>query len=159
MWRDRYGDAMATRRSVVEAAAAERKSADATIAELRAQVHELTGSIADNFDRSGPGAAGSLIENEIIRRAERKTELAHRLNDRIMSALWRIGNLHRDDDAAGHRCSCGRTTAQCAEWKAVEPQRRALSDWEKRNLVLLREGKRHGLPDDHPDVVRISRPR
>lgn len=159
MWRDRYVEQIAAHRGVVDATAAERTSADATIAELRAQVRDLTGSIADGFDRSGLGTAKSLIENEIVRRAERKAELAHRVNDRIMAVLWLIGTLHRDDDAAGRRCSCGKSTAQCAEWNAVEPQRRAISDWEKLNLVLLSEGKRHGLPDDHPDVVRISRPR
>jgi hypothetical protein len=154
MWFERHSEAIAAHRSFVAAATAEKTSADAANAELRAQLNDLTKSIADEFDRSPLGGARGLVENEVTRRAERRTELAHRLNDRIMAALWRVDTLHRDDEANNLRCTCGKPTAECAEWKAIEPQRRALYDWENRNLALLKEGKRHGLPDDHPEVVK-----
>jgi hypothetical protein len=41
----------------------------------------------------------------------------------------------------------------CPEWKAIEPQRRLVREWEARNLALLAQGTRHALPDDHPAVL------
>jgi hypothetical protein len=68
-----------------------------------------------------------------------------------MSVIWRLDVLHRDGNTA-ERCSCGRPTAECAEWKAIEPQRRLLGEWEAKNVALLGQGARHALPDDHPAV-------
>jgi len=31
--------------------------------------------------------------------------------------------------------------------------RTAMNDWEKKNVQLLRGGKRNGLPADHPAVI------
>ncbi|HEY8914202.1 hypothetical protein [Lacisediminihabitans sp.] len=152
MWAERYGEAVEEHRLFVAEATAERLADDAVIAQLRARVGELTRSIADSFEGSDLGGAHSLVETEVIRRAERKTELAQRLNDRIMAALWRVERLHRDADAGGNSCTCGRPTATCAEWRAVEPQRRTLRDWEARNVALLKGGNRHALPEEHPEA-------
>ncbi|WP_394771300.1 hypothetical protein [Lacisediminihabitans sp.] len=156
MWSELYGEAVEEHGRFVAEATAARRAADAEIAELRARVAELSGSIADSFEGSDLGGARGLVETEVIRRAERKIELSQRLNDRIMAALWRIECLHRDADTTGTSCTCGKSTAVCAEWKAVEPQRRALRDWEARNLALLRGGDRHALPEEHPDARRAG---
>jgi hypothetical protein len=153
-WRERYGEAIEAHRLFVASATAERMAADDTILQLRSRVEDLTKSIADAFDDTTLGGARGLVENEVTRRAERNTELAHRLNDRILGALWRVERLHRDSDRNPLQCTCGKRTQDCAEWKAVDPQRQALRDWERRNLALLREGKRHALPEEHPDVQK-----
>ncbi|TXN31894.1 hypothetical protein [Lacisediminihabitans profunda] len=159
MWSELYGEAMEQHAGYVAETTSELRTAEATIAELRARVAELTRSVADSFEGSDLGGARNLVETEVIRRSERKTELAQRQNDRIMAALWRVERLHRDADSGGNSCTCGKTTATCAEWKAVEPQRRTLRDWEARNLALLRGGERHALPEEHPEVRSIAPPR
>jgi hypothetical protein len=153
MWADLYGGAIEEQRVFVAQANVERLADGATIADLRARVAELAGSIADSFEGPGLGGARGLVETEVTRRAERRTELAKRHNDRIMAVLWRLERLHRDADAGGNSCSCGRPTAACAEWKAIEPQRRSVRDWEARNVALLKGGQRHGLPGDHPEAT------
>ncbi len=156
-WRERYGEAIQTHRRLVTSTAAERTVADETIAELRTRVDDLTKSIADDFGNPTLGGARGLVENEVTRRAERNTELARRLNDRIMAALSRVERLHRDSDGNALLCTCGKSTMACAEWNAVEPQRQALREWERRNLALLGDGKRHALPDEHPGVLKATR--
>jgi hypothetical protein len=157
-WRERYGEAIETHRRFVRSATVERKAADETIAELRARVEDLKRTIADAFGETPLGGARGLVENEVTRRAERNTELANRLNDRIMGALWRIERLHRDSDRDPLLCTCGTSIRACPEWNAVEPQRRVLRDWEKRNLALLSDGRRHALPDEHPEIPRPGGP-
>lgn len=159
MWSERYGEAIEAHRLFVAEATAERLSAARALAQLRARVVELTASVADAFEGADLGDARGLVETEVTRRAERRTELAQRLTDRVMAALWRVERLHRDADAAGNSCTCGRPTATCAEWKAVEPQRSTLRDWENRNLGMLKGGDRHALPPEHPDVQAASKSR
>jgi hypothetical protein len=132
------------------------------IAELTREVAGLRDVIAGRFeaaqldeaqfDEAQRGSIRSLLQNEIQRRAERNTELANRRSDRLMAVIWRLDVLHRDDNTA-ERCVCGRPTAACLEWKAIEPERRLLREWEAKNLALLGQARRHALPDDHPAVL------
>lgn len=126
---------------------------EATIAALTAQVDELTGVVAGTFERTQTGAVRGLIESEVVKRAERNTELANRRSDWLMAAIWRVDALHREDDTRPQHCVCGKSIMKCAEWKAIEPVRQKMRDWETKNVRLRREGKRHGLPDDHPEAA------
>lgn len=122
------------------------------IALLKSQVSELSGAIADDFATVPASGARSVLENEVIRRAERNTELAHRRNDRAMAAIWLVASLHRDDTAKPVWCICGRPTSRCPEGLAIDSERQDLAAWEARNLELLRTGQRHGLPANHPAI-------
>ena len=126
---------------------------EALIADLQAQLTELTDSIASEFTRAPTGAIRSALDNELVTRAERTTALAYRRLDRTMTALWRVNRLHHDDEKKAGFCSCGTKTANCAEGLAIDGERQELAGWERRNLQLLHDGQRHGLPADHPAVV------
>jgi len=147
MWSARFGALAQQQRDLTESTDAERMSAQATETELRARVAELTTAIADDFAGTDLGGSRALLENELVARAERRTELAIRLNDRLMVALWRMDRIHHD--GAPLHCSCGKKVVACDEWSAIEPQRQAIRDWEKRNLALRAEGKRDALPPEY----------
>ncbi|MBK4346943.1 hypothetical protein [Lacisediminihabitans changchengi] len=146
MWSARYSELAQRYRDLAETTDAERMSAAATETELRARVAELTTAIANDFAATDLGGSRALVENEVVTRAERRAELANRLNDRIMAVLWQLDRLHHSTDKA--TCSCGKRLVDCGESMAIEPQRQAIRDWERRNLALRASGKRDALPDD-----------
>lgn len=152
MWSELLDDEQETHREYVAGADATADADSATIVQLRAQVEELTALATGAFDAAGGGGGRELLETAVVTRAERNTALANRRTDRVMSALWSLDRLHHDDPARPTHCVCGKTLASCAEGKILEPERRALRDWEQRNLALAVEGKRHALPKDHPSL-------
>jgi hypothetical protein len=162
MWAERYADLSEEHRRTVDEAGAAAAASVRDIAKLTREVAGLRDVIAGRFeaaqldeaqfDEAQRGSIRSLLQNEIQRRAERNTELANRRSDRLMAVIWRLDVLHRDDNTA-ERCVCGRPTAACLEWKAIEPERRLLREWEAKNLALLGQARRHALPDDHPAVL------
>jgi len=123
---------------------------DIHLTALRDQVTELSAIVAGQFAAGIDGVRG-LLQNDLVKRAERNTELARRQIDWAMGGLWRIAALHHD--AAAAKCSCGRTAGSCAESAAIDSLRKALGDWEKKNVALLQGGRRHGLPVEHPAVL------
>ncbi|TFD28630.1 MULTISPECIES: hypothetical protein [Cryobacterium] len=123
---------------------------DVDLTALRDQVAELSAVVAGQFTAGIDGVRG-LLQNDLVKRAERNTDLARRQIDWAMAGIWRIETLHHD--SATQKCSCGRTAGSCAESAAIDPLRQALRDWEKKNVALLRNGRRHGLPADHPAVL------
>ncbi|WP_104132939.1 hypothetical protein [Cryobacterium sp. M91] len=125
---------------------------DIDLTALRAQVTELSAVVEGQF-ADGIDGVRALLQNDLVKRAERNTELARRQIDWAMGGLWRIAGLHHDDPAQPAKCSCGRTAGSCAESSAIDALRQALDDWEKKNVLLLQGGRRHGLPADHPAVL------
>ncbi|TFD08042.1 hypothetical protein E3T35_18800 [Cryobacterium sp. TMT1-2-2] len=123
---------------------------DKDLTALRDQVAELSAIVAGQFT-AGIEGVRSLLQNDLVKRAERNTELARRQIDWAMAGIWRIEALHHD--AAAQKCSCGRMAGSCDESAAIDPLRQALLDWEKKNVALLQGGRRHGLPADHPAVL------
>lgn len=153
MWVQILVDEREANRNAVEKLTDALAANDTELSDLRAQVADLTSIVAGEFDRAPSGAVRSLLENDIVKRAEKKSALEQRRNDRAMAAIWRVNRLHRDDERDALTCVCGASVARCEVWKAIEPVRQLLRDWEAKNVGLLRAGQRHALPDDHPDVV------
>ncbi|MCU1407439.1 MAG: hypothetical protein JWQ43_3742 [Glaciihabitans sp.] len=126
---------------------------EALIADLTTQLNELTDSVASDFSRAPTGKIRDSLTTELVTRAERTTALAYRRLDRTMTALWRVNALHHDDPNKAGFCSCGKKTAACAEGLAIDGERQELASWERKNIQLLQNGERHGLPADHPAVT------
>jgi hypothetical protein len=148
MWSELFDDEQETHREYVAGAEATADGDAASIARLTVQVEELSSIVAGNFDTTDSGGVRELIENTVVRRAERNTELAHRQVDRLMAALWQIDRLHHDDPRRASHCACGKSAAACREYAVVEPDRQRLREWEQRNIALREAGKRHALPAD-----------
>ncbi|TFB75231.1 hypothetical protein E3O06_05200 [Cryobacterium glaciale] len=129
---------------------------DTDLTALRDQVAKLSALVAGQFSAGIEGVRG-LLQNDLVKRAERNTELARRQIDWAMAGIWRTEALHHDsapqNNSAAQKCSCGRTAGSCAESAAIDPLRQALRDWEKKNVALLQSGRRHGLPGEHPAVL------
>ena len=156
LWAEMYREEQDAHRTDIAAAEASTTINDETIATLTARVDQLTQVIASEYSAAPTGDARDLLETAVVKRAERNTELAARRTDRTMVVLWRLAQLHHDDPARAGYCTCGKPVAKCAESHALDPERQALSDWERKAVALLREGNRHGLPDEHPAVVAAS---
>ena len=153
LWAEMYREEREAHHADIAAAEASTTTSDNTIATLTARVDQLTQVIASEYSAAPTGDARDLLETAVVKRAERNTELAARRTDRTMVVLWRLAQLHHDDPARAGYCTCGTPVAKCAESHALDPERHALSDWERKAVALLREGHRHGLPDEHPEVV------
>lgn len=125
---------------------------DEDLTVLRGQVAELTAVVAGQFT-AGIDGVRNLLHSDLVKRAERNTELAKRQIDWAMAGLWRLERCHHDAAASPATCSCGRAAGSCAESRALDPSRQALADWEKKNVALLQAGRRHGLPSEHPAVL------
>lgn len=126
---------------------------DTEIAALTEQVAQLGKVVTGNFDHTAVGGVRELLENDLVKRAERKAQLAGKQVDWAMAVIWRLHLLHQGDPAHPQHCVCGESSARCAELAALEPLRQALEDWESKNLRLARSGQRHGLPADHPELA------
>ena len=150
MWVEIYTDETDAHAADIERADDAARATASEIAALQQQVSELTGAIAGEFTATPVGAVRTLLETDLVKRAERNAQLAARRTDRVMVALWRLAQLHHDNAARPQQCSCGKSIVACAEYAAVEPERRTLTEWEDRNLALLRAGSRHALPAEHP---------
>lgn len=153
LWAELFSDEQAMHRAYVATTKATIAELNATIVELTETVSELAALVAGQFDATPSAGVRGLLENDLVKRAERRTELASRQIDWAMAVIWRIGVLHHDDETTPRHCSCGRLLAGCAEGLAIDPVRTAMNDWEKKNALLLRDGKRNGLPADHPAVI------
>ncbi|SFR82887.1 hypothetical protein SAMN05428970_2692 [Agromyces sp. CF514] len=139
-------------RAAASAAADAKTDAAATIARLTAEGEQLRAGALDGSSAAG-AAVRDELQGDLVRRAERATELTNRRLDKAMAALWRLQAFHHPDARKPGSCICGRSLTACGESRVLEANRQDMLDWERRNLELLRAGKRHGLPPEHPEVA------
>lgn len=154
-WAAHFADELQAHTDFAAASVAVIAEKDAEIDRLTGQVEELGRVVSGTFERGEVAQVRALLEGDLIKRAERKAELAGKRVDWSMAVLWRLSLLHTVDAAVPQRCRCGTSSAGCAELVALEPLRQALSDWEEKNLRLLADGKRTALPTDHPAVTGL----
>ena len=154
MWERLHADLLFNHQDEVESLEATARADAEEITRLVAQVAQLTAVAAGEFAGTDDGGVRGLIENDVTKRAERNTELANRRIDRIMAVLWKFDRLHHENDKNPGHCACGKPIARCAESLALEPERQTLGDWERKNLALARDNKRHGLPAEHPEFEK-----
>jgi hypothetical protein len=157
LWVGQFAEQQDKHRRYAEKTQATIAEKDEAIAALTGQVDGLRSLVAGRFDNTPIGGVRGILESDLVKRAERKTELAQRQIDWAMAVIWRVGTLHHVDEKSPLTCICGRSAAGCAEGKAIDPLRQAMLEWEKKNLRLLRDGKRNGLPDDHPAVLALRK--
>lgn len=132
MWAGLLRETEEQKRQLREAASATQRSDSHEIATLKEQLGALQKSVSDRVEQMPTGDARLLVESELVSRSARKAELAQRSIDRLMGVLSQLNTLHGDDPGDPLRCRCGLAVTRCAEWKAIEPVRRLVLDWEKR---------------------------
>jgi len=156
LWLGQFAEQQDKHRRFADKAQASDTEKDAAIARLTGQVDDLRRIAARDFEHAPGTELRGILETDLVKRAERRAELAQHQIDWAMAVLWRLGTLHHADVATPRLCSCGRQVTACAELRALEPQYQAVHDWQTKNLRMLHAGKRHGLPADHPGVVHSS---
>lgn len=152
-WSGRFAEEQQANTDFAAATVAVVSGKDAEIAELTKQVAQLGKVVTGNFDHTSVGGVRELLENDLIKRAERKAQLAGKQVDWAMAVVWRLSSMHRVDPVHPQLCLCEKSSVRCAELAALEPLRQALTDWESKNLRLARSGQRHGLPAEHPELA------
>ena len=153
LWRGILDRHDAEAESAASAATLAVDAAAAALARASAERDQLRTGAIDGDSVVGAELRDSL-QDDLVRRAERATALTARRVDKAMVALWRLQAFHHPDARKPGTCSCGRSLTVCGESRVLEAQRQDMLDWERRQLVLLRAGERHGLPPEHPEVVR-----
>ena len=151
LWADLFAEQAEQATDAAAHAREDAGAAAARIADLEAQVGALRGDLMREFDATASGGVRAAFETDLVRRAERATELANRRTDRVMAVLWRLAERHRDADAT--TCGCGEPIARCTDRRMLEPERRTVEEWERKNVALLNSGERHALPAEHPAVA------
>lgn len=139
-------------RGAAEAAVAAASDSAELVARLTAERDQLRAGAIDTASEVG-AALQDQLRDDRVRRAERATQLTAKRVDTAMVALWRLQAFHHPDPKKPGTCTCGRPLPACGESRILEGVRQEMLDWERRNLELLRAGKRHGLPPEHPDVA------
>ncbi|GAA3867840.1 hypothetical protein GCM10022381_09120 [Leifsonia kafniensis] len=153
LWLELYTELQDVHAAAVADATAESALKDQIIAERVAEVDELRGLLAESFDSTPRGGIREVLETDLVKRAERKTELAERRTDRAMAVLWRLAQRHSINPGDPALCGCGMGVALCPDQQALELVRTELAEWETRNVQRAEAGQRHALPPEHPSFV------
>lgn len=115
-------------------------------AELRAALHD--GTANPSVDR--------WMSDEAVTQAREHRDRAYNQRDHALAAIWQIDRLHHLDEMSSGSCSCGKPERRCKELEAVRPELEALHRWEDMQVQRLLDGRSHGLPDNHPEVLRMA---
>ena len=150
LWLALYTELQDLHESIMTAASAEMASKDQNSAERGAEIDELRSLLAGRFDATPRGGIRDVLENDLVKRAERKAELAARRTDRAMTALWRLTQRHSINPAQPALCGCGMSVALCPDRQTLESLGSELAGWEALNVQRAQAGQRHALPPEHP---------
>jgi hypothetical protein len=98
------------------------------------------------------------LADEEVKAALEKRDGAYRSRDFAFATIWRLAKLHHPDEHRDGWCSCGRKDDRCKELEAIYPELHALRHWEETQIQRLHDELEHGLPNDHPEVMRLGGP-
>jgi hypothetical protein len=132
LWAELYDEAQETHRAFAAESERQGTEKDATLVELQARVDELTGFVNGQFDQTRVGGVRELLETELLKRAERRTELESRRTARAMQVLAQLAARHGATEEHPLRCRCGKPVVDCADLAVLEPLRQEIADWEAR---------------------------
>jgi hypothetical protein len=130
---------------------------DADIVELRESLSDARGAIKTELKNRPVATVMAWIESENIAEALNLRDAAYRSRDHALSVIWHIDRLHHDHDEKDNHCSCGKGASKCKEHEALERIVEALDRWEESQIDRLKRDLEHGLPRDHPEVLKHGR--
>lgn len=127
---------------------------DQKITDLHAQIEDLRAVIRAGVENAPWPTVEHWYQSEQVADATRKRDSAYRSRDRAFRALWFIDQVHHEDAGRANYCACGNRAEKCQVLDALEPVRDALYKWENQQIDRLRSDREHGLPHEHPEVLR-----
>ncbi|MHB1172592.1 MAG: hypothetical protein ACYCZY_08875 [Lacisediminihabitans sp.] len=129
------------------------KDASHRIEGLQEKLVNLTAVVDNDYHDAPLGDLQTWMQSESVKIFESKMRAAYRSRDSTMVALWRLDRLHGDSKTRG-KCQCGVRDDKCKARAALAPILPVLDRWEARELERLTMGREHGLPRDHPEVLK-----
>jgi hypothetical protein len=130
-------------------------SAQEEAKQLREEVSDLRGAVRSQVGQRPVETIAAWLESEQIAAAVRERDAAYRSRDRAIAVIWQVSEAHLERDS--RTCSCGQSRNRCAMFQAVDPIRPALNSWESKQVQRYQAGREHGLPDNHPVVLKGGR--
>lgn len=126
---------------------------DETIAEKDATIGDLRATI-----KSGDlnPAVERWLADEAVTTAHEQRDIAYRSRNYAFESLWRLSLLHREHDTELALCACGRKSDRCKEFDAMRDSLGSVKHWEETQIRRLHDDLDHGLPSDHPEVLRLG---
>jgi len=131
------------------------KQREKEISELSSRLAEMTAVTVKQYHDAPLGDLQTWVRSEVVKSIELQRQGAYAARDRTFVALWRIDVLHNDESDSG-ACSCEKNATACKELAAIKPVINVLDNWETAQIERLEKGLEHGLPRDHPEVMRRS---
>ena len=126
LWARFFADERAAHGADVDRGRTDAEAARTEIAARDAQIAELSAGIVGEFDAAAEGGMRAKLEGDLVRRAERRTQLADRRLDALYGVLWRLDALHQGDPAKPGSCTCGRSLLACPEGRILDGERSAI---------------------------------
>lgn len=122
------------------------------ISTLNKKIEQLRAALHDGADP----AIDRWLADEEVSSARKKRDRAYRARDSVFGAIWQIDRLHHASDKSPDLCSCGTAQHKCRELEAIKPEIVALRRWEDVQIDRLLDGLDNGLPNSHPEVLKLS---
>ncbi len=127
----------------------------ATIEALRERYDDLVKATGTDLANASEEALNA-IGGQAISALQGDVRNAYRTRDRAMDAVWTIEERHHA--AAVEKCSCGQMLRACKEYKGLDFFRADYERWERKQIELMKAGKDHGLPENHPEARKLNVP-
>lgn len=140
-------------RSTVDTLRTDTSTEQARANEAESRVQELATVIDAAYANAPIGDLQQWVQSDLVKRSRSRERSAYRMRDEAMVVLWRLDQLH-GDSKRGALCKCGEPIPKCPERKLLTPMIEILDLWEEQQLKRLRSGQIHGLPREHPEVLK-----
>ena len=128
-----------------------------TADDLRRERNELVQAAAQDFANGLSDGLTKLISNSVDVELRERLQNAYSARNRAMAAVGQVFDIH--DETLSGKCKCGKPLSACRDYKALAFFRDAFGKWESQQISLLKAGKHHGLPADHPESRKVYRDR
>jgi len=157
LWRSELQLEQEARTAERRQAKASAESREAELLRMRQELSDMRGALKADLDARPVASVEKWYQGLEIQTALQEKEQAYRSRDNALSIIWNLDKLHHDHPSKDHYCSCDKRTSQCEEWKVLERTRAFLYKWEDQQVQRLKKDLPHGLPDDHPEVLKLGR--
>ncbi len=127
---------------------------DGAITALNERVSDLEGALQAGLAARPVESIAIWLEGTKIAEAEERLDRSRKFIARLFGVLWNVDGAHNRDEPHDDRCSCGLPEGKCPTLAALDPIRNALYKWEAEQVQRIRNGERHNLPDEHPEVLQ-----
>lgn len=128
---------------------------DALATDVQAKLSELTDLVDADYQNAPIGELQTWMQSLAVKAAENRVRSAFRTRDAAMAKVWKLDDLHKEGKSRA-LCFCGKPEAKCKDREELVDIQNNLVRWESQQIERLKNGKEHGLPREHPEVMKNS---